>query len=163
MGKTTIKINVFDIKSIEAAEKKLNDYKKDVEAKVKTLLERLATMGAVKASIEFSRAIYNGDNDVNISVEEMDNGYKIVASGAAVLFIEFGSGATYGYGHPTASEFGMGPGTYNPSSKRWENPNGWYYGDGNHTYGNPPAEAMYHTAEELKNEIVRVAREVFAG
>lgn len=86
-----------------------------------------------------------------------------------MLFIEFGSGDTYGHGHPQNAEFGMGPGTYSegPNGKgHWKDPNGWWIpksAGGGHTYGNPPAMVMYRTARELEREIQTIAEEVFRG
>ena len=87
-----IVIDPFDPKSISEAIKELDRYKNWVREKEEILRQRLAHLGATVASIEFSRAIYNGTNDVSVRVE--DNGRKatIFAEGSAVLFIEFGSG-----------------------------------------------------------------------
>ena len=155
----SVTINVADPRSWRNAEMDLFDYLSDMERKANTICERLATIGAVRASLDFSRAIYNGNNDVTVTVEPISNGYAIHARGNAVLFIEFGSGATYGYGHPEPE--GYGPGTYNPDSQNWNNPNGWWYGDSQHTYGNPPAQAMYNAKQEVLQMVQQVANEVF--
>jgi len=146
---------------IDAAVRQLERYRDDLERKAKLICYRLADYGARRADIRFSTALYDGQNDVQISVEEIDGGYRICANGEAVLFIEFGSGVTYGYGHPDPQ--GYGPGTY-PGKGHWNDPNGWWIpkdAGGGHTYGNPPAMAMYMTAQELREEVARVAREVF--
>lgn len=155
----TIDINVLDIATIDQARNRITDYIADIEEKATELCNRLATIGAIRASLDFSRAIYNGENDVTVSVEPIENGVAIHARGGAVLFIEFGAGATYGYGHPRPEEYG--PGTYNPSSNRWQNPGGWWFGNSEHTYGNPPAQAMYNAEQECIRNVEQVAREVF--
>ena len=91
-----IEVNPLSYSSIQKAIKDIEEYKKWVVRKANELTERLAMLGATVASLNFSRAIYNGINDVQLSVEQIENGYKIVASGQAVAFIEFGSGARYG-------------------------------------------------------------------
>ena len=154
-----VDVNIFDYASVSKATRKLDDYYADLIEKANTVCERLATIGAVRASLDFSRAIYNGTNDVAVTVEPIDNGYAIHARGDAVLFIEFGSGATYGYGHPEPE--GYGPGTY-PGKGHWDDPNGWWYGSHEHSYGNPPAAAMYHAKQDVINEVQRIANEVFA-
>lgn len=156
----SVTVNVLDPRSWENAQADLLTYLSDLEQKARTICERLATIGAVRASLDFSRAIYSGPNDVAVSVEPTSNGYAIHARGNAVLFIEFGSGATYGYGHPEPGEYG--PGTYNMDSPNWRNPKGWWYGDSQHTYGNPPAQAMYNAKQEILNMVEQVAREVFS-
>lgn len=155
----TVDVNVFDYASVSRATRRLDEYYADLIEKANTVCERLATIGAVRASLDFSRAIYNGTNDVDVTVEPIDNGYAIHATGNAVLFIEFGSGASYGYGHPEPE--GYGPGTY-PGKGHWDDPNGWWYGNHEHSYGNPPAAAMYHAKQDVLQEVQRIADEVFA-
>jgi hypothetical protein len=135
-----------------------------VQEKEEVLRQRLAQLGATVASIEFSRAIYNGTNDVSVRVD--DNGRKatIYAEGSAVLFIEFGSGEKYGGGHPEAGKFGYGPGTYSdgPNGKgHWDDPSGWYFSHGQHSFGNPPAMAMVHARDAILEQLTAIAREVF--
>ena len=155
----TVDVNIFDYASVSRATRRLDEYFADLVEKANTVCERLATIGAVRASLDFSRAIYNGTNDVSVSVEPIENGYAIHARGNAVLFIEFGSGASYGYGHPEPE--GYGPGTY-PGKGHWDDPNGWWYGNNEHSYGNPPAAAMYHAKQDVLQEVQRIADEVFA-
>ena len=155
----TVDVNVFDYASVSKAQRRLDEYFADLIEKANTVCERLATIGAVRASLDFSRAIYNGTNDVAVTVEPISNGYAIHATGNAVLFIEFGSGASYGYGHPEPE--GYGPGTY-PGKGHWDDPNGWWYGNHEHSYGNPPAAAMYHAKQDVLQEVQRIADEVFA-
>ena len=154
----TVDVNVFDYASVSRAKRRLDEYFADLIEKANTVCERLATIGAVRASLDFSRAIYNGTNDVAVTVEPIDNGYAIHATGNAVLFIDFGSGASYGYGHPEPE--GYGPGTY-PGKGHWDDPNGWWYGTHEHSYGNPPAAAMYHAKQDVLQEVQRIADEVF--
>ena len=155
----TVDVNIFDYASVSRATRRLDEYFADLIEKANTVCERLASMGAVRASLDFSRAIYNGTNDVEVTVEPIDNGYAIHARGNAVLFIEFGSGASYGYGHPEPE--GYGPGTY-PGKGHWDDPNGWWYGNHEHSYGNPPAQAMYNAKRDIQAEVQRIADEVFA-
>lgn len=154
----TVDVNIFDYASVSRAQRRLDEYFADLIEKANTVCERLATIGAVRASLDFSRAIYNGTNDVAVTVEPIDNGYAIHATGNAVLFIEFGSGASYGYGHPEPE--GYGPGTY-PGKGHWDDPNGWWYGNHEHSYGNPPAQAMYNAKRDIQAEVQRIADEVF--
>ena len=110
---------------IQKIQDELTVYRKWQEEKARELAERLAALGATVASIRFSRAAYTGKKDVEVTVEELPNGYKVKADGESVLLIEFGSGVTYGYGHPEAGEFGMGPGTFPNGKGHWDDPKGW--------------------------------------
>lgn len=158
----TITIDPLDPGSINNAIKELNRYKAWVHAKENELRIRLATMGATVASIQFSRAIYNGTNNVSVRVDNTGSVAVIYAEGEAVAFIEFGSGAKYGYGHPEAGKFGAGPGTYPEGKGHWNDPKGWWYGHNEHSFGNPPAMAMYQAREQMVEQITQIARQVFA-
>ena len=92
----------------------------------------------------------------------------IYASGTAVAFIEFGSGAAMGYGHPMAGEHGLGPGTWSTDESlggkgHWDDPNGWYYKHGEKSHGNPPAMAMYDAVQAMTAEITTIAKGVFGS
>lgn len=158
-----IDLSTSDIKELQRG---LKEYDKWLNKKTDELCKRLADMGAVKASLEFSRAVYTGPEDHVITVEERGkNCYAVRATGETVLFVEFGSGLI-GYGHPEPHEYG--PGTY-PGKGHWDDPNGWWIprskngGHSLHTYGNPPNMPMYNTVKELEQELVRVVSEVFAS
>ena len=164
MGKT-IRLTL-STDSIEQAIKELNDYNNGLHAKANLLCQRLADLGAIKVTLGFARAIYTGRKDIAIEVEQTDKGYLIVAEGESVAFVEFGTGAKMGGGHPLNSQFGTGPGTFPGGKGHWNNPHGWYLPrdkGGGHTYGNPPSMTMYNAGKELHEEIVRIAREVFSS
>lgn len=148
-------------KSIGKAVRDLRKYQAWISEKETELRSRLAMMGATVASIQFARAIYTGSNDVTVRVDNTGSVAVIYAEGEAVAFIEFGAGATYGYGHPLAGQFGTGPGTYPDGKGHWDNPKGWWFGNSQHTYGNPPAAAMYKAVQEITENVTRIAREVF--
>lgn len=149
-------------KGLTRAMNELREYKKWVEAKEGELTQRLAALGATVASIQFSRAIYNGSKDISVRVDSTGSVAVIYAEGESVAFVEFGAGSKYGYGHPQAGEFGVGPGTYPEGKGHWDDPNGWWYGHNQHTYGNPPAMAMYQAVQTMTEQLTQIAREVFA-
>ena len=154
----------LSVSGIEKMQKELTEYRKWQEEKAKELTRRMAELGATVASLRFARAFYDGMSDANVSVEAIPNGYRVNADGESVLFIEFGSGITYGAGHPEAAEFGMGPGTYPDGKGHWDDPNGWWIpkeAGGGHTYGNPPAMAMYEARKTIEQELPRIVEEVF--
>lgn len=150
--------------SIDGAIQQLQAYKSSLSEKARLICEKLAVTGSVQVSLRYAAAIYTGRKDFNVTVEEITNGYKILADGETALILEFGAGVTYGYGHPQADEFGMGPGTYPDGKGHWNDPLGWWIPKehgGGHTYGNPPTMAMYETAKQLREKVLQVAREVF--
>lgn len=157
----------FSLGEIDKAIKQIESYRQNLSNKTRELTERLATLGAMNVSLEFSRAIAQ-ENDVKVDVEWISSDTMVIrASGNEVAFIEFGAGIKYGAGHPQNSEFGTGPGTYPNGKGHWDNPKGWFYLDENgtlqHTYGNPPNMPMYNTARMLEQEVERIAKEVFSS
>ena len=171
----TVDVNVFDYASVSRAKRRLDTYL-DLKEKADELCRRLAELGCTRAKLDFSNAIYDGENDVEVNIKPIDNGYAVVASGNAVMFIEFGAGVYYnGSGsYPGELEPGVvGIGEYGQG--RGKN-NWWYYsgplGNGtgepstkvpglNITHGNPPAAAMYHAKREVQDAKDRIANEVF--
>jgi hypothetical protein len=156
----TIRVELTN-ESINNAVKELRRYATWVSKKEAELRMRLAQLGADVARISFAAAVYDGTNDVTVRVDQTGSVAVIYAEGQSVAFIEFGSGAKHGYGHPQAGELGMGPGTYPSEKGLWDNPKGWWYGSGQHSYGNPPAMAMYKAVQEMAEQITQIAREVF--
>lgn len=160
MADITIRINGLDRHSVRNAITELKKFQADFDSKMNQVCERLAHIGEVRASAMFSNAAYDGTNDVSVRAEQYGTGWRVVASGNAVLFIEFGSGASKGYGHPNPQ--GYGPGTY-PGKGHWNDPKGWYYKHGVKSFGNPPAAAMYYAEQDIRAEIERVVSEVFGA
>ncbi len=162
----TIKVRLTE-QSIKNAIRELESYKAWVEEKEAELRQRLAQRGATVASIQFARAVYNGVNKVRVRVDDTGSVAVIYAEGEAVAFIEFGSGRKHGYGHPDAAKHGFGPGTWSdgPDGKgHWDDPNGWWIPKekgGGHSYGNPPAMAMYNAVQAIAESVTEIAREVF--
>lgn len=160
----SIKVELTN-KGVGNAIKELRKYQQWVAKKEAELRSRLAVVGLQAASIRFGNAMYAGVNDVTVRVDDTGSVAVIYAEGKAAVFIEFGAGARFGYGHPTAGEFGFGPGTYSdgPDGKGyWDNPDGWWYA-GERTYGNPPAMAMYAAVQAITESVTEIAKEVFAA
>ena len=138
--------------------------------------DRLAQEGMEIASIKFSQAVYDGTNDVSVTVEPRGNNVRaVVATGGATLFIEFGTGVTYPDDHPEAEELGMKCGEYGQGHGKQHS---WgYYGEpGTNgvlkekknggfvviTHGNPANMPMYETVKELQDRLTEIAKEVFS-
>lgn len=138
--------------------------------------DRLAQEGMEIASVKFSQAVYDGTNDVSVTVEPRGNNVRaVVATGVATLFIEFGTGVTYPDDHPEAEELGMKRGEYGQGHGKQHS---WgYYGDpGTNgvlkekknggfvviTHGNPANMPMYETVKELQDRLTEIAKEVFS-
>ncbi|MFA6851497.1 MAG: hypothetical protein WCS30_14235 [Selenomonadaceae bacterium] len=158
-----IRISLSD-QSIKSAIDELKQYKSYVAEKTKLLCEKLAMIGAQEASIRFSSAMYDGKNDVSVTVSQTANGFSIVASGEAVAFIEFGSGVYYNGSepYPEARPTGIvGIGEY---GKGYGKRKAWGYRENEKvviTHGNPAAMPMWYATKEMEQNVLRIAKEVF--
>ena len=158
-------INPYDKSSIDRAIKQLKAYEREFEAKEREFVKRLAEIGLTVARTGFQLADYDGQNDVVVTMNQSGSQATIVASGETVGFIEFGTGVlnpewsgstATGYKPPKHGTYGKGKGA---------NPKGWYFtagpGASQHTYGNPPAEAMLTARDAMIEQVTKIAREVW--
>lgn len=149
---------------IQKAIKEINQYKKWIQEKEKLLCYKLALIGANEASVRFAGAIYDGVNDVDITIDAIDKGYRITAKGKAVCFIEFGAGVYHNPSEPYPNprpEGVVGIGEYGKGNG---NRQGWFFnrdGETVFTHGTPAAMPMYYASEEMKSAVEEIAREVF--
>lgn len=157
----------LDKASIDRAIREVEDYEKWVQEKAKLLCEKLAIFGAQEASVRFASAMYDGTNDSAIDVEQSEKGWTITASGQAVAFVEFGAGVYHNPSEPYPiprppgivgiGEYGKGYG----KRKMWG-----YYDEGGQlvlTRGNAAVMPMWYATQEMRNKLLEIAREVFAG
>lgn len=165
----------LSVEGIDHILKSIEDYKRWLKERSSLLLDRLSEEGYQIASANFEKAVYDGTNDVSVSVEQRGEGARaIVAVGASVLFIEFGTGVVYPDNHPEAAEHGMRRGEYGKGHGKQTT---WgYYGEpGTNgrtlensetgdlvlTHGNPANMSMYEAVKELKQHLPELAREIF--
>ncbi len=171
-----LKINIKNIKkSIEEIEQ----FKKDLITKNKIFLERLAEYGVQEARSYFSKAQYDGTNDVKVKdpIWINDTTIKIQANGSSLLFIEFGTGVYYSTPvHELADKLNYNRGGYGQGRGKYDF---WYYkGDKGtngqtpknksladkglvYTHGNPANRCMWETDKSIRNEFINIAKEVF--
>lgn len=171
----TVKVPLSQ-RGIDTLLREIESYTVWLKNRSEVLLERLAFHGFEVASARFTKAAYDGTNDTSVSVEYRGSGIRaIVAVGASVLFIEFGTGVTYPDNHPQAAELGMKRGEYGQGHGKQSS---WgYYGepgtngvvkmkkDGSTvviTHGNPANMPMYETVKELEAMLPDLVKEVFS-
>lgn len=166
--------------SIAHAIKKLQKYKRRLQDKLDKYVDALADLGidTINAEISaidpemFGRTPDAKTSKVSVKSQDGHSKMRIRLSGDDVLFIEFSAGITYGTNsYPLPSGKGYGMGTYNPSSNRWSNPEGWYYKDEGspyadekgivHSYGNPAYMPMYKALESIRFQMWYAAWEIF--
>ncbi len=165
----TIRIAGLSASNIDGAVEELRRYAEWVGRKEAELISKLAERGKNVASVKFASAQYDGINDVSVRVDNTGSVAVIYAESEAVAFIEFGSGAAMGYGHPQpVTEDGrfMWPSTWSMGEGgkgHWDDPNGWYYKHGEKSHGNPPAMAMWQAVQTMTEELTTIAKEVFGS
>ena len=171
----TVKVPLSQ-RGIDTLLREIESYTVWLKERSQVLLDRLAQAGFEVASSRFAKAAYDGTNDASVSMETRSEGVRaVVAVGASVLFIEFGTGVTYPDNHPQAAELGMKRGEYGQGHGKQSS---WgYYGDpGTNgvvkmkkngstvviTHGNPANMPMYETVKELEAMLPELVKEVFS-
>ena len=171
----TVKVPLSQ-RGIDTLLREIESYTVWLRERSQVLLDRLAQAGFEVASARFAKAAYDGTNDASVSMETRSEGVRaVVAVGASVLFIEFGTGVTYPDNHPQAAELDMKRGEYGQGHGKQSS---WgYYGDpGTNgvvkmkkdgstvviTHGNPANMPMYETVKELEAMLPELVKEVFS-
>lgn len=171
----TVKVPLSQ-RGIDTLLREIESYTVWLKERSQVLLDRLAQAGFEVASARFAKAVYDGTNDASVSLETRSDGVRaVVAVGASVLFIEFGTGITYPDNHPQAAELDMKRGEYGQGHGKQSS---WgYYGDpGTNgvvkmkkdgstvviTHGNPANMPMYETVKELEAMLPELVKEVFS-
>lgn len=166
----TIKINALDPNSIDDAIKQLEDYQKSIDEKMEQLVRLLTTLGLEKA-----RDLVPIDTGVAqasiIGYVDEAEGVGIIRAGGYCKYIEFGTGVRgQNSQHPSKEYLAIMRWAYNSGATIFttkDGREGWYYpaddGTWKFTEGMPSRPFMYETAQYLKKEANRLAKEVFAG
>lgn len=174
----TITVDIGEISKLIA---EIDRYKREMDGKVRTLLERIAAEGIDVSSAIYKTAVYDGVNDVAVNGPEWIDAHTLAisATGHSVTFIEFGAGKLRYGSHPWRDDLGFKAGGYGKGqgamSKRKRQ--FWVYkgsaGDARaggieirpgiiKTQGNAPSRAMYEGEKAMRRRIKAIAKEVFA-
>jgi hypothetical protein len=149
----------------------LEDYKRNLDDRIKLFVERLAEVGipVIETKIMQAQGDSNKDHDTDISVVSSGETTTatLILSGTDILFIEFPTGIYYNntVHHPKAAEFGYGIGTYGRGQGL--NPGYWWYKGEDEKYhfsrGTECTMPMYSASLEIIRQIETVAKEVFGN
>ena len=153
--------------SIDNAIAELKAYRNSLDVKKDKLLEKLAYIGVKEASVRFTTAMYDGVNDSSVTLEPIADGYCIKAEGKAVAFIEFGAGVYHNPGEPYPNPRPSGIVGIGEYGKGLGKRQAWGFKDDSGelviTHGNPAAMPMWYASEEMRSNILKIAREVFGN
>ena len=178
MARKTIKIDLFDGKSLQQAIKQIEAYRDDLPKKCQEICRRLSEEGIKVAdaainSVPIGRTI-TLTTDINPSKMGCKAMLKMMGRETrtedgrvfyTALAIEFSAGVRYANtASPQASDFGMGTGTFPDAKHSWDM-EGWYYlgDDGNwhHSFGVQASHPLYSAGMEMRQKIDSIVKEVF--
>lgn len=164
--KKVIKVRL-DPHGIANAVAELNEYKADLERRVRFLIETLTDHGAdiARAKVVEMDAVYSGELLGSINSYLFSFGGKPVGfirvNAEYGMFVEFGTGIvgkTNPY-HPAHSAFGWEHDIHDHGNA------GWFYpgddGKAHWTKGQPSRPFLYETAMQLKQEFPKIVKAVF--
>lgn len=144
--------------SCQQAIAELKAYKKQIDPKVEEVCKRLAMLGRDTAQAFFDIA-GEGNGGVTVTAEPCENGWKIVASGHDVYFIEFGTGDAVS-DHYLAS-VPLYPGSWSEGhAQKYTTQGYWYYNKVRYTE-TPAYMPMFNAEKEIRLNAKRIVREVF--
>lgn len=171
-----ITIDPLDPASVRKALAALEKYERDVEKAVDVYTKELASIGREAAYWAYSPA------GVQLDVERIDNGHKIVAKHDQIMFLEFGAGVTT-QDHELSKPLGVPiePGSWSDSEEgakvlyngelvgtyqAWVKSGGRLYAkkDGSYRYNRQPRAGMLEAYKAIANgakEAAKEAAEVF--
>lgn len=164
----TIKVNPLDPDSIDAAIEEIEEYERTVDAKSKELVEQLKDLGIEKAKELIP--VYSGEaKDSIIGYVDADTGKGAIVAGGYCKYIEFGTGVNgEGKKHPSPEYIALMGWAYNKGATIFttkDGKQGWYYptddGSWRFTQGMPSRPFLYETAQYLRREVTRMAKELF--
>lgn len=186
MGRTKIKVDLSSA-GLAYAQQAVRQYKRDLQAKCRLFLDRLADFG-----IDVARTNAAGDQDdygdylvFRKDMTDLRNGVQcilVVTSGiiksewldtdgtttksadvSPLLMLEFGAGIKNKQ-NKNAGKFGMGPGTF-PGQTHAKSPTGWYYqttdGVWHHSYGHKARMPVQKAANRMIRHVRISAKEAF--
>ena len=146
-----------------SALKEIAKYEKEVKPKLKEVCRRLAQIGALEAKLRCQFAKGYGNDDFHVVIKNIENGYKIVASGADIYFVEFGTGIYAGEYAGDASNVSVGimPGDWSDTHARKFSDYGYWFYDNVFYRGTPAEMPMYYAGKAIRENAKRVVEEVF--
>lgn len=161
-----IKVNPLDPDSIDEAIAEIERYETFVAEKAQELVRLLKELGVEKAKELVP--VDTGVAQASI-IGYMDEDKGIIQAGGYCKYIEFGTGVRgLGSQHPSPEYLAIMQWAYNSGATIFttkDGREGWYYpaddGSWRFTEGMPSRPFMFETAQYLKSEAVRLAKEAF--
>lgn len=150
--------------------KELERYTKEIRPKLDMVCKRLAQIGADAANEHYAEAeadsSWTGNGGIRAIVLPLEdgNGYRIVASGQDVYFIEFGTGSMAGAfyeGDISGVSVPVEPGSWSISHSQQYSEQGYWWYRGNKLYETPAYMPMYYAVKAMRERYNEVVEGVF--
>lgn len=173
MARRTIKIDLFDGKSLDNAIKQIQEYQRTLNEKCEIFVRRLAEVGIPIIDQNIASAAGDSDKGHNTYIKINSFGSysqaQLIVEGKDLLFIEFGAGVHYngnlgGSPHPKGKEMGYTIGSYGKGQGK--NDFWFYYADSGEavmSHGTQATMPVYKAGVEIGRQILKIAREVFGS
>ena len=168
-----IKVNLFDIKSLNRVIEEIKEYKDDLNKKCALFVRRLAETGipVIDENINSAEGDSNKRHNTYIKINSFGDysQARLIVEGRDILFIEFGSGIHYNgkagsSPHPKGNEFGYTIGSYGKGLGKNDS---WAYiadtGETVISHGTQATMPVYKAGLEIRRQILKIAKEVFGG
>lgn len=143
---------------------KLGEWIAQFNTKYRRYLDELCEAGEETATTAYADADQVGNIDATVTSEPTENGFKIVASGADVNFLEFGAGVLAGASRPTVQAgFDISPGSWSASESgtgEFARYGSWHYKK-QKFFGLAPAAGMQEACNRMEQESPSIAKRVF--
>lgn len=150
----------LSVQGCEEALKKIAEYEKSIKPRMLAVCKLLAEIGATAAQAHMGGANEGNADAAIMPIEPTENGYKIVMSGSDVYFVEFGTG-DYVDRHFDNTSVPIFSGSWSMEhSQQYVTNLYWYYG-GQRYEGTTAYMPMYYASMAIRDNIKRVASEVF--
>ena len=177
MARKTIKIDLFDGKSLQQAIKQIEAYRDDLPRKCQEICRRLSEEGVRVADTAINSVPIGKTITLTTNINPSKMGCQAIMKMTGretrtedgrvfytALAIEFGAGIYYNSNsNPKSSEFGMGVGTFPGQTHAFQD--GWYYlgNDGNwhYSHGVQASMPMYKASVTLRQKIDSIIKDVF--
>lgn len=171
MARRTIKIDLFDGKSLDNAIKQIQEYQRTLNDKCEMFVRRLAEVGIPIIDQNIASAAGDSDKGHNTFIKINSFGSysqaQLIVEGKDILFIEFGAGVHYngnlgGSPHPKGKEMGYTIGSYGKGQGK--NDFWFYYADSGEavmSHGTQATMPVYKAGVEIRRQMLKIAREVF--
>lgn len=171
MVKRTININLFDSRSLDKAIQEIRQYQNSLNDKCAEFVRRLAEVGI--PVIDENIAAAQGDSDKGHNTYIKINSFgsysqaELICEGKDLLMIEFGSGVHFNGAagsspHPKGEELGYTIGSYGKGQGK--NDFWFYYADSGEavmSHGTQATMPVYKAGEEMRRQVLNIAKEVF--